>query len=335
GRSYPDSLRPPMFAVLSSSWVIPGILGPSLATLIDHAVGWRAVFLGLLPFGLAAGVLTLPALRAIGPGEVDETHGPDPSRLPDAVRVAAGAAALLAGRGSGNMLVAVALVVVGAATAWPSYLRLVPPGTVRAKPGLPAAVLIRGMLTFAFFGADAYVPLALKEVRGMSTFWIGVLLTMTTLTWTGGAWLQARAVARVGASRLVVLGHLLIVGGVAVTALTLWRDVPVVVAFVGWPFAGFGIGLAYASISVTVLREAAPGREGAATSALQLTDQLGVALGTGLGGAAVALGDAGGWDPASSIAVAWGIAAVVAAGGALVGRRLPGPVGDAAPIPPG
>ncbi|MCU1377368.1 MAG: arabinose efflux permease family protein, partial [Acidimicrobiales bacterium] len=156
GRSYPDSLRPHMFAVLSSAWVIPGILGPTLATLIDHAFGWRAVFLGLLPFVLAAGLLTLPALRAIGPGEVDETHGPDPSRLPDAVRVAAGAAALLAGLGSGNVLVAAALVAVGAATAWPSYLRLVPAGTVRAKPGLPAAVLIRGMLTFAFFGADAY-----------------------------------------------------------------------------------------------------------------------------------------------------------------------------------
>jgi MFS family permease len=333
GRSYPDALRPRMFAVLSSAWVIPGILGPSLASLVEHAFGWRFVFAGLLPFVLAAGVLTLPALRTIGPGQVDEVHGPDRSRLPDALRVAGGAAAVLAGLGNRNLLILVPLVVVGTAVAWPSYLRLVPAGTLRARPGLPAAVLARGVLTFAFFGADVYVPLALHDVRGMSTLWIGVSVTLTTLTWTAGAWLQERAVVRAGARRLVIIGHALILGGILLTALALWRQVPVAVAFVGWSVGGLGIGLSYAPISLVVLREAAPGREGAATAALQLTDQLGVSLGTGLGGAAVALGEAGGWDPASGIAMAWGLAAVVAAAGMVVGRRLPGPVGQPEPVP--
>ena len=63
-----------------------------------------------------------------------------------------------------------------------------------------------------------------------------------------------------------------------------------------------------------------------ATSALQLTDQLGVSLGTGVGGAAVAFGAAHHWDPGSGIAVAWSIAAAVALAGVLVGRRLPGPL---------
>jgi MFS family permease len=330
GRSYPDALQPRMFAVLSSAWVIPGLLGPTLATLVDHAFGWRAVFLGLLPFVLAAGVFTLPALRAIGPGEGDEGDGPDRSRLPDALRVAAGAAALLAGLGSRNPLVTGALVLAGAVTAWPSYLRLVPPGTARARPGLPAAVLVRGVLTFAFFGAEAYVPLALSEVRGISTFWIGVLLTITTLAWTTGSWEQARVVAKVGARRLVLAGHLLVLVGVIVTGLTLWREVPVYVAFISWPVAGLGIGLAYASISVTVLREATPGREGEAISALQLTDQLGVSLGTGIGGVAIAVGDARGWAPTAGIGVAWALAGLAAVVGVFVSRRLSGPVAMAA-----
>jgi MFS family permease len=326
GRSYPEALRPRMFAVLSSAWVIPGILGPTLATVVEHAFGWRTVFMGLLPFVVVAGILTLPSLRPIGPGAVDHDDVPDRSRLPDALRVAAGAAAVLAGLGNRNPLLVAVLVLAGAAVAWPAYLRLVPPGTVQARPGLPAAVLERGILTFAFFGADAYVPLALHEVRGMSTFWIGVSVTLTTLTWTSGAWTQERLVARVGARRLVVLGHAIILGGIAVTALVLWRDVPVAVGFVGWTVGGLGIGLAYAPISLTVLREAPAGREGAVTSALQLTDQLGVSLGTGFGGAAVAVGDARGWDPATGIAVAWGVAATVAIVGMLVGRRLPGPL---------
>ncbi|MCU1486585.1 MAG: arabinose efflux permease family protein [Actinomycetia bacterium] len=326
GRSYPEALRPRMFAVLSSAWVIPGILGPTLATVVEHAFGWRTVFMGLLPFVIVAGILTLPSLRPIGPGTVDDDDVPDRSRLPDALRVAAGAAAVLAGLGNHNPLLLAALVIGGAVVAWPAYLRLVPAGTVQARPGLPAAVLERGILTFAFFGADAYVPLALHEVRGMSTFWIGVSVTLTTLTWTTGAWMQERLVHRVGARRLVVLGHAIILGGIAVTALMLWRDVPVAVGFVGWTVGGLGIGLAYAPISLTVLREAPAGREGAVTSALQLTDQLGVSLGTGFGGAAVAVGDARGWDAATGIAVAWGVAAAVAVVGMLVGRRLPGPV---------
>jgi MFS family permease len=315
-----------MFAVLSSAWVIPGILGPTLATIVEHALGWRAVFMGLLPFVLVAGLLTLPALRSIGPGAPAGDAGPERSRMPDALRVAAGAAAVLAGLGNRNPLVLVTLVVVGSVVAWPSYLRLVPAGTVRARPGLPAAVLARGVLTFAFFGADAYVPLALHEVRGLSTFWIGVSVTLTTLTWTAGAWLQERVVAQVGARRLVVLGHAVILVGIALTGLVLLRQVPVALGFAGWAVGGLGIGLSYAPISVTVLREAPPGREGAATSALQLTDQLGVSLGTGVGGAAVAVGAAQGWDPASGIAVAWAVAAAVAVVGILVGRRLPGPV---------
>ena len=322
GRSYPEELRPRMFAVLSTAWVVPGILGPSVASLVEHTFGWRAVFLGLLPFVAVAGVMTLPALRPIGPGDAVQ-H--DSRRLADALRVAGGAAAILAGLANHNPFIGVVLVVFGAVVAWPAYLRLVPPGTVRAEAGLPAAILARGVLTFAFFAADAYVPLALADVRGMSTVWIGVSVTLTTLSWTAGAWTQERLVHRVGARRLVSVGHVVILVGIATTSLMLWSAVPVAVGFVGWTIGGLGIGLSYAPISVTVLREAPAGREGVVTAALQLTDQLGVSLGTGIGGAAVGIGAARHWDPARGIAVAWGIAALVAVAGIAVARRLPGP----------
>ena len=49
GRTYPDALRPRMFAILSTAWVIPGLAGPALAALVADHIGWRSVFLGLLP----------------------------------------------------------------------------------------------------------------------------------------------------------------------------------------------------------------------------------------------------------------------------------------------
>ena len=50
---------------------------------------------------------------------------------------------------------AIPIGVVGAVVGVRAFLRLVPPGTVRLAPGLPAAIATRGILTFAFFGADA------------------------------------------------------------------------------------------------------------------------------------------------------------------------------------
>lgn len=325
GRSYPEVLRPRMFAVLASSWVIPGIFGPALAGLIEHAVGWRWVFLGLLPLVVIAGSFTLPAMRPIGPGAVGP-DGAERSRLPYAIAVAAGTAAVLAGISAEQPIVAVGLVLMGAAVAIPAYLHLVPDGTVRARAGMPAAVAARGTLTFAFFGVDAYVPLAIADVRHLGTLWITLSLTSTTFAWTAAAWVQERLVHRVGARRLVVVGHAIVLVSISLTGLYLVEAVPFGLGFLGWTLGGFGIGLGYAPISVTVLREAAPGREGAATSSLQLTEQLGVALGIGLGGAAVAVGARLGWTPAPGIAIGWAIGAVVATVGMLISRRLPGPV---------
>ena len=324
GRTYPEALRPRMFAVMASAWVIPGIFGPALAGVVEHAVGWRWVFLGLLPLVVAAGLFTLPAMRPIGPGTVGP-DGDDPSRLPYAIACAAGAAMVLAGIAAENAILALALVVAGAAVGTPAYLHLVPKGTLRAAPGMPAAVLARATLTCAFFGVDAYVPLAIADVRHLGTLWITAMLTTTTLAWTAAAWVQERLVHRVGARRLVIAGHAILLVSIAVTGLSLVEAVPFAVGFVGWTTGGFGIGLAYAPISLTVLGAAEPGREGAASSSLQLTEQLGVALGIGIGGAAVAIGARRGWEPASGIAIAWAVGALVATIGMFVGRRLPGP----------
>ena len=196
---------------------------------------------------------------------------------------------------------------------------------MRAAAGLPAAVLVKGILTFAFFGADAYVPLALTSVRGTSTTVGGVALTAATLSWTAGAWVQERRFAVWGARRLVAAGFACVATAVALEATALWSAVPLAVAVGAWALAGLGMGLGYSPLSLTVLREAPAGHEGAATSALQLFDVLGVALGTGVGGAAVAAGDAAGWHPRSGILLGWTVAIAVASIGLALTRRLPGP----------
>ena len=331
-RSYPPGLRPRVFAVFSSAWVVPGLIGPAAASAIEHALSWRVVFLALLPFVAVAAALALPVLSDRVPAAAADA-GPDaeppsanasPSddRRRDALVLVAGVALVLGGLGAHQAWLGAALVVAGAIPAVWAFVRLVPEGTVRLHPGLPAAVAARGLLTFAFFGTDAYVSLAVTDAHDADTWVAGLALTGATLAWTTGAWVQQRLVVQHGPRWLVRRGLTILAVGIAGMIVAL-GSVPVAVTVLAWTVGGLGMGLSYAPISVTVLGTAAPGQEGRASSSLQLTDVLGVALGTGLVGVFVALGDGRDWATGSSLTIGFVITLAVAVGGALAAGRLP------------
>ena len=91
-----------------------------------------------------------------------------------------------------------------------------------------------------------------------------------------------------------------------------------------WSVAGFGIGLAYSPLAVTVLGLAEPARQGVASSSLQLSDVLGTALGAGAGGRViVAVGEAQGWATRSALEIAFPFTLAAALLGIVAARRLP------------
>src|SRR5947209_15317284 len=198
GRSLPESLRPRMFAVLSTAWVIPGLFAPGIAAFVIHHASWRWVFLGLVPLVVVTGLVALPALLRLGP----PGGKPTPRRLVAALGVAGGAGLVLAGLTEQAVVARVPLVVAGLALGLPSLRRVLPPGALRARPGLPATVVSRGLLTFAFFGADAYLPLAVQSVRHARPTLTGGALTAATLSWTAGAWVQASVASHRGGAAL-------------------------------------------------------------------------------------------------------------------------------------
>jgi MFS family permease len=318
-RGYTHEQRPTMFALISSAWVIPSIAGPALAGVLGSTVGWRWVFLGLLPLCGGIGLLAVAGVRAI-PAPDEPSHE---SHLSSAVLVAVGAAVVLAGLGSGGVLQGLGMVVVGALVGLPALRRLVPVGTLAARRGLPATVLVRGVLTFAFFAGDAYVPYALVTVRGLSATVAGIALTAATFTWTIASWLQARWLDRYGPRRFVGIGFAAVAFGCLAMLLVLVPSVPAAVGIGCWAVAGFGIGLAYSPLSVVALAEASDGQEGRATSSLQLSDMLGTALGSGVGGVLVALGVAAAESDTAGLVAVYLLGAAVACGGALLSRRVP------------
>jgi MFS family permease len=330
GRSLPGPLRARMMAVLSTAWVLPGLAGPALAAEVARAFGWRWVFLGLLPVVAIAGSIAVPALIRLGP---PGTPGAGEHRLTDALRTAAGATLLLAGltlaAGSGQVLAGCVLIVASAATGLPALRRLLPPGTLTARPGLPATVLARGLLTFTFFGADAYVTLAVTAIRHRSPTFAGLAVTGATLSWTAGAWAQARLNDKWEGRRLVRTGLVIVLAGIAGMTVALRPAVPAWAAVAAWTVGGLGMGLAYAPISLMMLRKAPPGHEGRSSASLNLADVLGTAIGIGVGGAAVAAG--AGSHLSLGITVAFAAAAAAGVIALLISHRLPDTL---TPVPP-
>ena len=324
GRSLPERLRAAMMAVLSTAWVAPGLAGPALSAEVARLFGWRWVFLGLLPFVAVTGSFAIPALARLGRPEESAADG---HRLLDGVWVAAGAGMFLAGltlvAGSGSTLAGAGLIVAGAALGLPMLRRLLPAGAFTARRGLPATILTRGLLTFAFFGADAYVTLSITTVRHQSTLLAGAAVTGSTVAWTAGAWIQARLSEKWEGRRLVRVGLVIILAGIAGMVLVLGPAIPVAVALAAWTVAGLGMGLAYAPIALMMLREAPRGREGWASASLSLADVLGTAMGVGVGGAAVAAVAGSQQALSAGVTIAFAAAAAAAIVALAVSGRLP------------
>jgi MFS family permease len=161
-------------------------------------------------------------------------------------------------------------------------------------------------------------------VRHHTPVLASLAVTGATLAWTAGAWIQVRMSTRWPGRRLVRTGLTVILIAIGGMALVLLPQVPVAVGIAAWTVGGLGMGLCYAPISLMMLREAPPGREGWASASLNLTDVLGSAIGIGVGGAAVAASVRAGQPVALGVAVAFAVTAAVGLA-ALAGviRRLP------------
>ena len=324
GRAFDESERPRQFAILSSAWVIPGLIAPGLGGLVVEHLGWRFVFLGLAALPAAAATLALPPLRRFTAGH-RATDAPE-VKLPigAAVALAAGAGMIVEGLGTGTALVGAPIAVVGLVIGVTAFRRLTPPGTLRAARGMPAAIATRGLATFAFFGTDAFFALALAQVRDLNAVEVGLVLTPATFTWTIGAWIQARRAGRWSRRALATTGVASLAVGVVATAVTVLSDgVPLWIVGAAWALGGLGMGLSYSPTSLVVLTEAGAGAEGASTAAVQLTDVLGTALGTGIGGAIVATATADGWARSDALAVVFALMAAAALLGTATARRFP------------
>src|SRR6478609_1480531 len=248
GRAYPESAKPKMLALMSSAWVMPGLIGPAFAGIVADHFSWRAVFLGMLPFLALAVAFAYPRIRTIGGGGVETTR--NWTRYGSAVALAVGSTVMIAGMSASKIWLALPAILAGGFVTYLMVKRLMPAGTLRAAYGLPAAIAVMGLLNLGFFGVDAFVPLALTDIRDRSTAFAGLALTAATITWSGGSWIQAHLSATHSRRMVIRIGLVLIAFGCVCIMATLFDAVPVYFAPFAWGFAGLGMGLAYSGVSL-------------------------------------------------------------------------------------
>ena len=320
GRLYAPVLHPRVFAGFSAAWVLPALVGPSLAGAVAQHIGWRWVFLGVALLVVPIALVLLPAVRPIGapdePGEA-EPRG----RLAWAV-LAAGAVLGL------NLALHVpvpwsaAIAVVTSVVALVALRAIVPAGSLRAARGLPAVIATRALVAGAFVGAEVYLPYLLTDRYGFAPTTAGITLTVAALAWAATSWVQGRLGERLPHRRAIVIGAVLLlvaVGGVTATAAA---HLSPVVAIGSWLFAGAGMGVMYARLTVLVLAFSTPGSQGTNSSALSIADSIGAALAlafTGLAFTGVVASDA---HPDAPFTASLLIALVFAAGAAVVSPRV-------------
>ena len=319
GRAYPEIVRPRLFSLMSAAWVLPAMVGPSIAGVVADTFSWRWVFLGVPPLIVPALALMLPRIRTLGPPPAATIQ----SRLLPAAAAALGVALLQL---AGQRLDAWSWPILGVAAVLlvPSIPRLLPSGTLRARRGLPATIVMRGILAGAFFGAETFVPLMLVEARGLATALAGLALTGGALGWSTGSWLQGRPRASVSRPQFIRRGAGMISLGIAVTSLALWPVLPALVAGLGWSVAGLGMGLSMSSVNVLMLSLSTESAQGFNSAALQVAEALGSIVFIGLGGAVfAALHTGNASDRTVFLPIFAAMAALALAGVALAARLHP------------
>lgn len=321
--AFPAKERPRVMALVSFCWLLPAFVGPPIAAWLTR-FDWRLVFVAMLPLVAVSLALTIPAARTVQSAFVPDSEDiPSPKILPTAAITIAPSLILLAGQQFGIWSVVSAVVGV-VALAW-GLGRTLAPSTRGFGAGLPSVVLSRAVQAGSFFAAETILLVTLQDLRGLDPFSVGLALTVGSVGWTAGSWLQARPTTRIAREAFITLGGVLTAVGIAVlVAFAWWAQLPLLVGLAGWILAGVGMGLTMPSSAVAVMSLSTQFEQGRNQSSMQVSEAVGNSVVTAVaGGIYTALLMA---QPAKlSFSAALAATLIVSLAAVLISRRI-GPI---------
>jgi MFS family permease len=320
-RGYSEDRQPAMYALISTGWILPSLISPFIAGWITSTVGWRWVFIGMLPLAGIVALLAVPQLSSVDARTVlDEL--PERSRIPLALRIASGIALMTAASYSSRWWLVLTLASAGGVVVVIALRRLMPPGLLTARPGRPAAIAARMCAMAAFNGADFFIPLAARRVHNASPTVQGATILGAAVGWNLGQWLAVRIGARVGFHRIVPAGFIILAAGCASSIAILSSGTPLWVTAITWSVGGLGMGVLFNPTSQVGMGSSSAGAAGLASTQLNVADVFGFSVMAAVGGALVSFADQTSLRLTTALACVFVLAAAVAIIGAAAGRNV-------------
>lgn len=275
--------RPRVMALVSFCWLLPAFIGPPFAAWLT-GYDWRLVFATMLPLVAVALLMTLPGLRGV---QARFRAGEDevaPVAVWPTVAVTLGPSLILVGGQNLGWLSAASAVVGVGALLW-GLPRILAPGTLGIGAGIPSVVLSRALQAGTFFAAETILLVTLQQLRGLSPFEVGLALTVGSVGWSAGSWLQSQAWVRLHRDTYVTLGASFSTAGiVAITAFAWWPVIPLWVGLGAWILGGLGMGLTMPSSAVAVMSLSSAFEQGRNQSSMQVAESVGNSVITAVAG---------------------------------------------------
>lgn len=285
--AFEETKRPLMMTLFSACWILPAFIGPPVAAWVTRTWSWHWVFLGIIPFTILAALLVVRPLLAL---QARHERTGEANPVPVWVGLVLSCAAVsiqYAGQRFADHRdwLAVPPLVGGVALLALALPALMPRGFLTLGRGLPAVVATRALVAGSFFGAEAFIPLMFVEMRGQSLTVAGMMLTVGSVGWFIGSWLQSRTWFPLARHQMIVLGAAAVAAGIVGCAMVAWwPNLWIGVAWIIWPLAGLGMGLVVASTGLATMTFSPQPQQGRNASALSSGESLGNSLITGLAG---------------------------------------------------
>lgn len=286
GELFPEPMKKPLLALISSTWGIAALIGPALGGTFAAFHFWRGAFWFNLPFVLLFLGVALARLPADKRQQAMVLQFPfGRLGLLSAGVLSIGIASEGANLASRVGLILLALVLVfvtfsldrrGLNRVFPSH-----PLSWFTTTGTGYWVMFLASMTHTVIGV--FLPLALQELHGQSPIVAGYMMAVLAIGWTAASVFTAKWQGR-AVYAAMVCGLVFCVIGLVSLALGVTLLSPyAIAAFNG--LVGIGLGSSNLHVVAATMRHATKGEESITASSIPTMRSLGIAFGAASAGA--------------------------------------------------
>lgn len=286
GELFPEAMKKPVLALVSSTWGIAALIGPALGGTFASFDFWRGAFWFNLPFGL---IFILAALTRL---PADKPERPAVFGFPYRRMILLTAGVLCVGMASegGNALARGGLIALALLLVYGTFM-LDRSGENRLFPSRPLSPLTTtgagywAMFLFSMTHTviGVFMPLAFQVLKGETAIRAGYMMAVLAIAWTAASLVTARWQGRAVRSAMLG-GALLCVGGLSGLALGVHTQ-PAWVLTILNALVGLGLGASNLHVVAATMRHASVGEESITASSIPTIRSLGIAFGAAAAGA--------------------------------------------------